>query len=120
MKPLLRQYFYDKLRKSLYHHELKTKVWNNPYFPYLIPDDLQHRINSSGIRYESVEVRELTERIKKHPNYTVKTQELFNKFLELYEQTNIVTNQCEKYVLQTFKEANLIWDVIEQDYGQHY
>lgn len=39
MKPLIRQFIYDKLRRSLYHHELKTKVWNNPYFPFLTQEE---------------------------------------------------------------------------------
>lgn len=56
MKPLLRQYFYDKLRKSLYHHELKTKVWNNPYFPFLTPESYEDLFdNVSGITRKELE-----------------------------------------------------------------
>lgn len=39
MKPLIREFLYDKLRRSLYKHELKTKVWNNPYFPFYTKEE---------------------------------------------------------------------------------
>lgn len=122
MKPLLRQYFYDKLRRSLYHHELKTKVWNNPYFPFYTKEEYTNTIDniSSSLNCNKEIIHntfnKCREYIKKNHFST------YDQYKELIKKLDESPNEesiTPYIVFNYFKTYNIIGE-IEDKYGNIY
>lgn len=117
MKPLIREFIYDKLRKSLYKHELKTKVWNNPYFPYSNEYNSDQAIQffAHG-ELDEGELLETIESIKRHPSYNKATKESYAFFIKIQEE--ILEDDVYNRLALLYLNADLFWVMIEEKYGK--
>lgn len=117
MKPLIRQTLYDILRKDLYNHEIKEKVWNNPYFPFLTSEAYESEINalSVGSELSKSEIREIFISYQKEiKNNNILSFLSYNSWID-----NIIERQySDKISLKLiFKYSCSIWRGIENRYG---
>lgn len=125
MKPLIRQFIYDKLRRSLYKHEIKEKVCNNPYFPFNNQEDIDHFLNHCIVGgVDRQRLIETIERIKAHPDYIKSTQESYETFLNnqrkllINSDTTDTMNNYYDIALRFLGQDFLIWDMLEERYGK--